>query len=259
MKKIILMSLLGLVAMSSCKKEKVIIKDDTNSKYEIIHKDTTSNNWVVTLYSEADKIYNEYTNFYMSVKDFDGKEIKDAEIKFSPIMDMGTMSHACPLIQPKYESDNGMYHGVAIFTMAGVWDFKMIVNEENIQFPLNIESLPTGLKYVNSYSGTDGSKYVISFIQPIKWKQGMNDFSIMIHKKESNMNFPPVDDFTVVLDPQMTSMGHGSPNNISPENTGNGIYKGKVNFTMTGDWRLNFDLIRGNDTIAKTYLEIDFK
>ncbi len=47
----------------------------------------------------------------------------------------------------------------------------------------------------------------------------------------------------------MPSMEHGSPNNLNPTDFGNGHYKGKVNFTMTGMWRINIDIYDG--TVAK--------
>ncbi|MDZ7648356.1 MAG: FixH family protein [Cytophagales bacterium] len=43
----------------------------------------------------------------------------------------------------------------------------------------------------------------------------------------------------------MPSMGHGSPNNVNPTHSSKGSYKGKVNFTMTGDWRLNLNISQG--------------
>ena len=56
------------------------------------------------------------------------------------------------------------------------------------------------------------------------------------------MTFPAEDNFSITMTPEMPSMGHGSPNNVNPVLTKNGHYKGKVNFTMTGDWRINLVL-----------------
>lgn len=54
------------------------------------------------------------------------------------------------------------------------------------------------------------------------------------------MEFPAADGLTIQFNPEMPSMSHGSPNNTDPVNIGNGYYRGKVNFTMSGDWRLHF-------------------
>lgn len=51
-------------------------------------------------------------------------------------------------------------------------------------------------------------------------------------------------------------MGHGSPNNVNPTNSGKGHYKGKVNFTMAGDWRINLDIYK-NGAVVDTSLYFD--
>jgi hypothetical protein len=55
----------------------------------------------------------------------------------------------------------------------------------------------------------------------------------------------------------MPSMGHGSPNNINPLHIKNGHYKGKVNFTMTGDWRINLVLNKDGKT-SSTFFDLLF-
>ncbi|MNR44863.1 hypothetical protein D3C85_1636520 [compost metagenome] len=59
------------------------------------------------------------------------------------------------------------------------------------------------------------------------------------------------------MTPEMPSMGHGSPNNVEPVITKNGIYKGKVNFTMTGDWKINFVLAKGGQSNV-TFFDLTF-
>lgn len=262
MKKIILLALLGAVIFAGCKKDDVDeIKDDiiTNINYQTIFKDTTDNDLVLTLMAETKNIKVGYTPIYISVKDFDGNRINNADVKISPIMDMGGMEHGCPIIQTSYNSDKKLYEGASIFTMAGEWDFEIEVDGSKVEQTINIGDLPSGIKHVGNYIGADGKDYVVSLVKPVKWKVGMNDFSIMIHEMEDDMiEFTPLDDFTIYFEPEMTSMEHGSPNNISPTNDGNGFYSGKVNFTMTGDWRLNLDLIKNDETIVNASLDIVF-
>ena len=43
----------------------------------------------------------------------------------------------------------------------------------------------------------------------------------------------------VEIDPQMPTMGHGSPNNVNPVHMEMGHYVGKVNFSMGGYWEIN--------------------
>ena len=59
----------------------------------------------------------------------------------------------------------------------------------------------------------------------------------------------------------MPSMNHGSPNNVDPASTGAGIYKGEVNFTMTGYWQVKLDFFTASqDTIITgKFFDITFQ
>ena len=73
------------------------------------------------------------------------------------------------------------------------------------------------------------------------------------------MSFPAVNDLTVAIEPEMPSMDHGSPNNIDPTLLEAGHYKGRVNFTMTGWWRVHINLLRGTTVVTdEAYLDITF-
>ena len=142
-------------------------------------------------------------------------------------------------------------------SMAGNWTVKVTVNGNQVVFPVTVAEAAT--KIVGSYTGTDGEIYFISLIQPVTWKVGLNDIEIMINRKASMMSFPADNDFEVIMTPEMPSMGHGSPNNVSPTLLSNGRYKGVVNYTMTGDWRLHFELKKAGVTIhSDAFLDILF-
>lgn len=266
MKKIFILSLIGAFVFASCKKDKVDdpLTDGTNpaSEYKLIKKDTTANDLVVELFAKTATIEIGYTNLYVKVKNLSGTAVENATVTFMPMMDMGTKQHSSPFEEPAYNPSSKYYEGMVVFTMdsgSGEWELTVNVNGEDVSFPINVLASPTGTKYVGSYSGTDDVKYIVTLVKPFKWTVGMNNVSIMVHKMATMTSFPSVDGFTIAMDPQMLSMGHGSPNNVSPVSAGDGYYKGKVNFTMTGDWRLNLDLIEAGDTIANAYIDIDFK
>src|SRR5690554_854834 len=265
MKKIFILSLISAFIFTSCKKDKN--EDPTSggvtppSEYTLIKKDTTANDLVVELFTKTETIEIGYTKLYVRVKDFNGNAIDNANVTFMPMMDMGNMEHSSPLEQPVFKTSSKLYEGMVVFTMhsgQGDWWLTVNVNGEDVVFPINVLDSKTGTKYVGSYTGTDSEKYVVTLVKPFNWKVGMNDFSVMVHKKETMMSFPAIDNFTVAMDPQMTSMGHGSPNNISPTSAGDGYYNGKVNYTMTGDWRLNFEFIEAGDTIISAYIDVLF-
>ena len=79
---------------------------------------------------------------------------------------------------------------------------------------------------------------------------------IALSNQNQMMTFPAINDFKIAFSPEMPSMGHGSPNNVNPVNIGNGHYKGKVNYTMTGDWRLHFKISK-NDVVIVDDATID--
>jgi hypothetical protein len=71
--------------------------------------------------------------------------------------------------------------------------------------------------------------------------------------EELAAQFIPATDLVFEMTPSMPAMGHGSPNNESPvwaEDTQNqGLYAGKVNFSMTGDWQLDLKIEDNQGTL----------
>jgi hypothetical protein len=64
------------------------------------------------------------------------------------------------------------------------------------------------------------------------------------------MTFVPVEGASLVLDPQMPSMGHGSPGNVNPTATVPGVYEGKLSFSMPGDWETTITATIGGVAIG---------
>jgi hypothetical protein len=61
------------------------------------------------------------------------------------------------------------------------------------------------------------------------------------------------------VEPWMVSMDHGSPNNVAPVHMQNGHYKGTVNFTMTGDWRVRLTMKDQDQVCGKPYFDLYFQ
>lgn len=283
MKKYIILSIIGLVGLSSCKKEGCTNPEATNYSAEAEKDDgscqfenvitpptstlvdlgsaTTSNNETVTIYAE-EALTVGYSNIYAEVRDSNGDIMDNATVTFAPLMDMGAMQHACPVIQPTYNSATERYDGVVIFqmgSMGGTWTLDVVVDGNPASFTLNIGEAPTNTKPVGVYTGTDSEQYIVSVVRPENWEVGSQDLDIMIHRKETMMSFPAVVDFDVVLTPEMVSMGHGSTGNVDPVHVANGLYTGTVNLSMMGDWRLHLELSQGATVIhSDAYLDILF-
>jgi len=282
MKKVILLTVIGMVALTSCQKEgctdptainysEKAKKDDGSCTYEaeptpepvaqpvLIGTATTSLNDTVKLYAE-ENLSTGYSNLYAEVRDANGVIMDNATVTFAPLMDMGAMQHACPVIQPTFDAGSNQYKGVVIFqmsSMAGTWTMDVVVNGNPASFNLNI--LESDTKVVGVYTGDDTEKYIVSVVRPENWVVGMNDLDILLHRMESMMSFPEVTDMDIVLTPWMISMGHGSTGNISPVHTANGLYSGTVNLSMTGDWRLHLELSKNSVLVhSDAFLDILF-
>lgn len=203
-----------------------------------------------------------YNNLYIAVMDSaTGNFVTDAHIHLEPMMDMGTMQHSAPFENPSSTlAVNSLFPCSVVFimsSMGGTWKLNVEVHnhttnkEGTASIPVTVsEVTPPVMKSIVALN--DSSKLFISYLKPSKLNVGINDFEITIHKRMNMMNFPADSGYTIVLTPEMPSMGHGSPNNVDPVHSGNGHYKGKVNFTMTGDWRLNLDIFKNGEVVDTT-------
>jgi len=199
--------------------------------------------------------------------------IKDAHIHFMPVMTMGTgmmaMKHACPVENPEEEPVNGVFPGAVAFVMPtssdGTWKLGVMVHnhkydkEGAANFDITVDNPATTVMSVFTATTTDASKLVLSLAEPTSPKVGMNDIEFTLHRKETMMSWPADSTYTLEITPEMPSMGHGSPNNVNPVHVGNGHYKGKVNFTMTGEWRVNVAVKKDGNTVSNNlFFKITF-
>ena len=199
--------------------------------------------------------------------------IKDAHIHFMPVMTMGSgmmaMQHACPVENPDEEAVNGAFSGAAAFVMPtstdGTWKLNVAVHnhstdkEGTAAFDITVDNPATAVMSVFTATTSDASKLVLSLVEPSTPKVGMNDIEFTLHRKETMMSWPADSTYTIEITPEMPSMGHGSPNNVNPVHTANGHYKGKVNFTMTGEWKVNVVVKKDGTTVSNNaYFTITF-
>lgn len=271
MKKGILLVLFGALALTSCKKEgctdpnavnydEHAKKDNGSCNYDnpvpeptspYLALDTayTSNNDRVILFAD-EALSAGYSNLYVQIEDQNGINVTGASVTYTPMMDMGTMQHSAPTIQPTFDTSENHYAGVVIFqmsSMGGTWTLDVDVDGSPATFTLNVAEPDT--KVVGVYQGTDAINYIVSLVRPVTWETGENDLNIMIHKMETMLSFPAVTDLDIVFTPEMVSMGHGSTGNVDPVHVADGLYSGIVNFNMSGDWRFHLELSRAGTVI----------
>jgi len=201
------------------------------------------------------------------------QKITDAHIQFKPVMTMGmgamSMQHACPVENPDETAVGDVFPGAVAFVMPtttdGAWKLGVAVHnhqndkEGETSFDISVDNPATSVLSVFTALAPDNNKLVLSILEPSKPKVGINDIEFTLHRKASMMDWPADDSYTIEITPEMPSMGHGSPNNVNPVSIGNGHYKGKVNFTMTGEWKINVLVKKAGTEISKdAYFNITF-
>lgn len=211
-------------------------------------------------------LFTGYNQLFVALKDsVNNNLIVEADVNFHPLMTMmGGMQHGCPEEDPQHDAVNKLFPGAMVFIMPtsdmGTWELAIdVVNEQNgksgvAEFEIIVTDPPSPM--LKSFLTPEEDKYFMSYLFPESPKVGVNDFTVVANEMASMMDFPGVEDLTIVLTPEMPSMGHGSPNNVNPVHEEAGHYNGKVNFTMTGDWRLNLEVWKGEVLLKELYFDV---
>nr|WP_322626262.1 hypothetical protein [uncultured Flavobacterium sp.] len=173
-----------------------------------------------------------------------------------------------------YDATNGYYKGYVVFTNVsdatdnwklylGFIDNNQVIN---VSSDITVEEQANKNLNMTAFTGNDGSQYVIALVAPQKPNVAENELVAGIYKYHepespagtfpdpSQFLYDEVVGYTLELDPRMPepSMGnHTSPNNEDLIRHDDGLYYGVVNYTMTGNWTLNFILVNQNGFIVK--------
>lgn len=212
-----------------------------------------------------------YNKIYMKFTDSaSGNLILDAHVSAIPYITSGAVTTSAPYQKPAGENPTheNMYEASVIFPSEGIgsekWYLKVHIHNHSVEPAVSGDAMYMDLKVHNNdgkfttTTGPDGLTYYWAYVEPKTPAIGLNNFEFFAYKKLSNLSFPAVDSMSVVVKPWMESMGHGSPNNENPVFQSNGLYKGKVNFTMSGDWRLYLNTTNTLGQKDSTYFDIVF-
>lgn len=247
-KSIVAMAALAIIG-TSCKKEDTPtppVAGPYDSLYKLADMPVTGTALNVALYMD-EEAFTGFNHVYAVVKDAAGNVVESANVSYMPMMDMGMMQHSSPVEQPVWNAEMKAAKGAITFIMpstAGTWTVKVMVEDQSTMqmgeatFPVTVVD-PTEARMFSFVSTVNQAKIFVALTQPKSPKVGLNDFEVVVYQKTSMMDFPPVGDLKLTIEPEMPTMGHGSPNNVNPVATDNGHYMGKVNFTMTGYWKVN--------------------
>ncbi len=208
----------------------------------------------------------------------------NSEATFLPIMsDFEENRNSCPhRYNLVYNPDGQYYSGYSVFTNESnpmeLWEVYISFTDNNqtytVHQPINVQIQPNKNLNMTSFTGNDGEQYFIALVAPQKPQVAENELIAGIYKynepTEPAGNFPDPSQFsysevsnhTLSLDPRMPepSMGnHSSPNNQDLIQRNGGLYYGVVNYTMTGNWTLNFIFLNPNgEAIKGTEVPTDF-
>jgi YtkA-like len=212
----------------------------------------------------AKELFAGYNQVYFALYDsLTGKTITDSHIHIHPIMNMQTMSHSCPVEEPESEAVNKLFPAAVLFTMPsgdmGTWKLETKIHNHvnglfgTASFDITVKS-PRPSQVI-SFQASSGERLYLSYRFPEKQKVGINEFEVIAFTSTDG-KFVPAENLTIKLTPEMPSMDHGSPNNEDPVHVDKGHYKGKANFTMTGEWRLQLELATESSVLEKKYFDI---
>ncbi len=246
-----------ICALSAC------TSDDNQTTREpenfVLAREISNSEHQIEIYTATGQFVQGHNDIYFKIRDREsGNYLPGAQMTVLPLMQMTMMQHSCPVTAVTSSSANPeIYATRIIFQMAGNdmegWTLKVdyTLNGNAYSAEGAIDVLPSVLRTVNSFTGSDGSKYVMALVGPATPSVAMNEMVVAVYRMESMMDFAPVSGYTVKIDPRMPGMGnHSSPNNTDLVQSGE-FYSGTLSLTMTGLWRINMILESADGTPVK--------
>ncbi len=224
------------------------------------------------------KGYNEIRLKILNVATASGTTTEN--VTFLPVISYtGNNWTTCPHRHiPVYREQGSYYSGYAVFTTesgTGTWELNIDFEKEGqkyeVSLPISVKEQVNKNRNMALFTGNDDKQYIIALIAPQKPRVSENELVAGIYQYNGDTEAFPTDPksaymevegYTLQLDPRMPepSMGnHSSPNNSDLTQGMDGLYHGIVNYTMTGNWTLNFILLNTNGKIVRgTVVPPDF-
>ena len=253
----VLFMALALISCSDNDDSTTVNELDGLTKFQ----EMTNTTHTIELYSHTGVLVQGYNEVKLRIKDnVTNQYIKNATVSWMPVMHMAMMNHSCPNSEvEKITTEGTLYEGYIMFQMAQndteYWDLKIDYSIDGVDYTTtSVIDVPASAKRtVNTFTGTDGVKYLVAYVEPHHPSVALNDMKVGVWKMQDMMTFPVVEGYTLKIDPRMPSMGnHSSPNNVHATQTSTGeLYNGKLSLTMTGYWKINLQLAKPDGTIVK--------
>ncbi len=250
----------------------------------------TAGNYRVHLEALNGTLYQGYNAIRVKIDPLQSGADTALSVSFLPLLSTAGLAtdSSCPhrntLIR---HASAGYYEGYVVFTEASdatkTWQLQLGVASGNqrvfAEQPIVVQSQPNKNLNMTSFVGKDGTRYIIALVSPQKPQVAENKLLAGIYRRNNgseqterildkngadvtHLTYREVNAYTLRLDPRMPepSMGnHSSPNNQDLTQSSNGFYQGVVNYTMTGNWTLNFILLNQQGQMVKgTIVPDDF-
>lgn len=216
-------------------------------------------NHKIALFTTSGVLTDGYNKIYIQLKNQDGEFITNTDLSWTPMMHMEGMMHGAPhSTLKKVSGKQSLYEGWLIFQMPGNltehWSLTINYTIDGNSFEtdgnLNVQASPK--RVVNTFTATDGKKYILAFVEPTQPMVAINDMTAALYEMVSMHEFQQVNNYKIKIDPRMPSMGnHGAPNNQDLTQEADGFYHGKLSLTMTGYWKINLMVENQNGEILK--------
>lgn len=245
----------------------------------------TYEGYTITIEALNGTLYKGYNEIHLKiVNSTTAESLEGLGITFLPIMtDANGNKSSCPHSSNlEYNTSEGYYLGYTVFTSESdttvSWqayiDFEINTQSYAINQTISVEEQVNMNLNMTAFTGDDDAQYFIALVSPQSPGVAENDLVAGIYKYNKPENaagtFPDlsqysyaiVKDYTLLLDPRMPepSMGnHSSAYNQDLTQQSDSLYHGVVNYTMTGNWTLNF-IFKDEDgqTIKGTEVPTDF-
>jgi hypothetical protein len=205
-----------------------------------------------------------YNEIMVHINDAEGEPVSDPEITLMPMMTMfDGKKHAAAVEQPVSEMA-GMAHGALVFPMPsgpdlGTWTLGVTVTDpaNDASFDANFDIKVAPSKLISSFMTPDERKIFLAVVTPVTPSEGAQPFEVYAFEKMSMLEWPALDNLTLTVEPEMPTMGHGSPNNENPVSEGDGHYTGVVNFSMAGPWTVTVTAADAEETLGEVVFEYE--
>lgn len=291
MKKTAFFLVAACFVMLSCTKEKTeyeaemdnVIPGNQEFKEAIA---IQSGDYGVSIEALGGTFFKGYNEIRLKITDLRTNDEADVSAAtFLPIMANTDGSVAsCPhLYDLVYRSGDRFFSGYSVFTSESSaainWELNIsftIANQTHTVIQkIAVEEQVNKNLNMTAFTGKDDEQYVIALVSPQKPMVGENELIAGIYRfnkptrsqfdhfpDPAQFSYTAVSGYTLLLDPRMPepSMGnHSSPNNQDLTSKDDGLYHGTVNYTMTGNWTLNFIMQNQNGkTLKGTEVPSDF-